>query len=106
VVDKAEPVQHLLVAIRRGRAGQLGMPTVPQDACEAAIANVHDEDMPVLAMLLNRAPLEAIAHALRTDQAGVSSRAQRIVRLLRPGLRIRPDDHNVGSGHGSRARLS
>jgi DNA-binding NarL/FixJ family response regulator len=106
VVDKAEPVQHLLAAIRAAAAGQLAMPAVPQDAYEAAIANVDDEDMPVLAMSLDGAPLDAIAHALRTDQAEVSWRAQRIVGRLRPGLRIRPDDHNVGSGHGSRPRLS
>jgi two-component system response regulator DevR len=105
VVDKTEPVQHLLAALRAAAAGQLAMPAVPQDAYEAAIANV-DEDMPVLAMLLDGAPLDAIAHALRTDQAEVSWRAQRIVGRLRPGLRIRRDDHNVGSGHGSRPRLS
>jgi CheY-like chemotaxis protein len=29
-----------------------------------------------------------------------------IVGRLRPGLRTRPDDRNVGSGHGSRSRLS
>jgi DNA-binding NarL/FixJ family response regulator len=106
VVDKAEPVQHLLAAIRAAAAGQLAMPAVPRDAYEAAIADVDDEDMPVLAMLLHGDPLDAIAHALRTDQAEVSWRAQRIVGRLRPGLRTRPDDHNVGSGHGSRPRLA
>lgn len=106
VVDKAEPVQHLLTAIRAAAAGQLAMPAVPKDAYEAAIANVDDEDMPVLAMLRDGALLDTIAHALGTDQAEVSWPAQRIVGRLRPGLRIRPDDHNVGSGHGSRPRLS
>jgi two-component system response regulator DevR len=106
VVDKTEPVQHLLAATCAAAAGQLAMPAVPQDAYEAAIANVDDEDLPVLAMLLDGAPLDAIAHALRTDQAEVSWRAQRIVGRLRPGLRIRRDDHNVGSGHSSRPRLS
>jgi two-component system, NarL family, response regulator DevR len=106
VVDRAEPVQHLLAAIRAAAAGQLAMPAVPQDAYQAAIANVDDEDMPVLAMLLDGAPLDAIAHALRTDQAEVCWRAQRIVGRLRPGLRTRPDDHDVGSGDGSLPRLS
>jgi DNA-binding NarL/FixJ family response regulator len=80
-VDETEPVQHLLAAIRAAAAGQIAMPAVPQDAYEAAIANVDDEDMPVLAMLLDGAPLDAISHALRTDQAEVSWRAQRIVGL-------------------------
>jgi two-component system, NarL family, response regulator DevR len=92
VVDKAEPVQHLLAAIRAAAAGELAMPAVPRDAYQAAVANVDDEDMPVLAMLLDGAPLDAIAQALRTDQAEVSWRAQRIVGRLRPGLRTRTDD--------------
>jgi two-component system response regulator DevR len=106
VVDKADPVQSLLAAIRRSAAGELAMPAIPLDAYEAAVANLDDEDLPVLAMLLDGAPLDAIAHALRSDQAEVSWRAQRIVGRLRPGLRTRPDDHNVGPGHGSRSRLS
>jgi DNA-binding NarL/FixJ family response regulator len=106
VVDKADPVQSLLAAIRRAAAGELVMPAIPLDAYEAAVANLDDEDLPVLAMLLDRAPLDAIAHALRSDRAELSGRTQRIVGRLRPGLRTRPDDHNVGPGRGSRSRLS
>ena len=54
VVDKAEPVQHLFAAIRAAAAGQLAMPAVAQDAYEAAIANVDDEDMPVLGDVAGR----------------------------------------------------
>jgi two-component system, NarL family, response regulator DevR len=106
VVDKAEPVQSLLAAIRRAAAGELVMPAVSRDAYEAAVANLDDEDLPVLAMLLDGAPFDAIAHALRRDRAEVSWRAQRIIGRLRPGLRTRPDDRNVGRGHGSRSRVS
>ena len=106
VVDKADSVQTLLTAIRRAAAGDLAMPAVPRDAYEAAVANLDDEDLPVLAMLLDGAPLDAIAHALRSDRAEVSWRAQRIVGRLRPGLRTRPDDHTVRPGHGAQSRLS
>jgi two-component system, NarL family, response regulator DevR len=106
VVDKADPVQSLLAAIRRVAAGELAMPAVPLDAYDAAVANLDDEDLPVLAMLLDGAPLDAIAHALRSDRAEASWRARRIVGRLRPGLRTRPEDRTVGSGRGSRSRLS
>jgi DNA-binding NarL/FixJ family response regulator len=98
VVDKAEPVQRLLSAIRAAVSGELVMPAVPRDAYEAAVANVDDEDLPVLAMLLDGAPLDSIAHALRSERAEISWRAERIVGRLRPGLRTRPNAHNAGPG--------
>jgi two-component system, NarL family, response regulator DevR len=104
VVDKAEPAQHLLVAIRRAAAGELVMPEVPWDAYEAAIANIDDEDMPVLAMLLDGVSLESIANALRRDQAEASWRAQRIVGRLRPGLRSRPDVRRADDARGARPK--
>lgn len=100
VVDKAEPVEHLLAAIRQAAAGELAMPAVPRDAYEAAVANLDGEDLPVLAMLLDGTPLDAIAHALRSDLVDVAWRAQRIVGRLCPGLRTRPDEHHVRPGLG------
>jgi DNA-binding NarL/FixJ family response regulator len=89
VLDKAEPVQNLLIAVRRAAAGEETLPAVPRDAYEAAVAALDDEDLPVLAMLLDREPLDAIAHALRTSRTQVSWQAQRIVGRLRPGLNTR-----------------
>jgi hypothetical protein len=97
-VDKAEPVQRLLAAIRGAAAGEIAMPAVSRDGYEAAVANVEDEDLPVLAMLLDGTPLDSIAHALRSDEAEISWRAQRIVGRLRPGLRTRPGDRDSGPG--------
>jgi two-component system response regulator DevR len=91
VVDKAEPVQRLLAAIRGVFIGELALPTVPRDAYEAAVAALDDEDLPVLAMLLDGASLEAMAQALRKGRAEVSWRAQRIVGRLRPVLDAPPD---------------
>ncbi len=85
VVDKTEPVQHLLAAIRG--AGEAVMPAVPHDAYRAAVATVDDDDLPVLGMLLDGASLEAMAQSLRKSRVEVSWRSQRVVARLRPGVR-------------------
>jgi hypothetical protein len=40
VVDKTEPAQHLLAAIRRAVVGEDAMPAVPIDAYEDAVATL------------------------------------------------------------------
>jgi len=92
VVNKAEPVSVLLTAIRRVADGERVIPAVPRDAYEAAVERIDDTDLPVLAMLLDGEPLEAIAEALRTDRAEVAWRAQRIIGRLRPRFRTGPDE--------------
>jgi two-component system, NarL family, response regulator DevR len=87
VVDKAEPVQRLLDAIRGAGAGEYPIPAVPRDAYEAVVSALDVEDLPVLAMLLDGVSHDAIADALRRDVTEVSWRSQRIVGLLRPGRR-------------------
>ena len=106
VVDKSEPVQALLAAIRRAAAGELTMPPVPRDAYEAAVATLDDEDLPVFAMLLDGASLEGMAQALRRSRAEAAWRSQRIVGRLRPVLRMRPDVHTAGTARDGRSRLS
>jgi len=92
VVDKAEPVQTLLAAVRRAASGEVVMGAVPRDAFEAVVARLDDDDLPVFAMLLDREPYDSIAEALRIDQAEVSRRAQRIVGQLRPRRSVDLDD--------------
>jgi DNA-binding NarL/FixJ family response regulator len=92
VVDKAEPVQSLLAAVRRAANGEVVMGAVPRDTFEAAVARLEDDDLPVFAMLLDREPYDSIAEALRIDQAEVSRRAQRIVGRLRPRRSVDLDD--------------
>jgi DNA-binding NarL/FixJ family response regulator len=89
VVDKAEPVQNLLAAIRGAVAGEAAMPAVPHTAYEAAIATLDDEDLPVLAMLLDRTSLDGMAQSLGKSRAELSWRSQRIVARLRPVLKTR-----------------
>jgi two-component system, NarL family, response regulator DevR len=93
VVDKAAPVADLLTTIRRVAAGlAAGAPPVPRHAYEAAVARLDDEDLPILAMLLDGVPHEAIAEALRLDRTEVAWRVQRIVGRIQPRIRRRRDD--------------
>ena len=106
MVDKAEPVQHLLAAIRGAVAGESAMPTVPRDAYEAAVATLDEDDLPVLAMLLDGASLDAMAQALGESRAVVSWQSQRIVGRLRPVLKTRTDEHTAREDRHARSRLS
>jgi DNA-binding NarL/FixJ family response regulator len=102
VVDKAEPVRTLLTALRRVALGEVVLSSVPRDAYEAAVARLMDDDLPVFAMLLDREPPDAIARALRINEAEVSWRAQRIVGHLRPRLGAGADDLAVEAGQSHR----
>jgi DNA-binding NarL/FixJ family response regulator len=89
VIDKAEPVPHLLDAIRRAATGRRTLPDVPHAAYRAAVATLDDEDLPILAMLLDRAPVDDMAQALNKSRAQVSWQSQRIIARLRPTLGTR-----------------
>jgi DNA-binding NarL/FixJ family response regulator len=102
VVDKAEPVRTLLTALRRVALGEVVLSPIPSDVFESAVAKLEDEDLPVLAMLLDREPLDSIARTLRADEAEVSWRAQRIVGRLRPRLGARADELALESGQSHR----
>lgn len=92
IVDKAEPVSALLSAIRAVVAGETVLPEISRDAYEAAVSRLADEDLPVLAMLLEGESLPAIAETMRTDPAEIARRAQRIVGRLRPRAGTRLDE--------------
>jgi DNA-binding NarL/FixJ family response regulator len=86
LVGKSEPVIALLQAIRLVGRGETAFPVVPHHAYEGAVAKLDDEDLPVFAMLLDREPLEMIAHALRAEPSEIAWRAKRIVGRLRPRI--------------------
>jgi DNA-binding NarL/FixJ family response regulator len=98
VVDKTEPVSSLLAAIRAVAAGGTLLPAISRDAYETATARLSEDDLPVLAMLLGGETLPAIAHALRTDQAEIAWRAQRMIGRLRPGATMRSNGHVAEAG--------
>ena len=92
VIGKAEPIPLLLSSIRRVAQGEAVMPPVRHDAYEALIARIDDEDLPILAMLLDGESLDAIAATLRLDRTEVGWRAQRIVGRLRRRIRMHSDE--------------
>jgi DNA-binding NarL/FixJ family response regulator len=97
LVDKADSVHGLLAAIRRAASGELAMPAVRRDAYEAAVATLDDDDVPVLAMLLDGASLEAMAQALRKSRTEVSWRSQKVIGRLRPVIETRPEVYTVAA---------
>ena len=108
VIAKADPIPLLLASIRRVARGQAVMPPLRHEAYEALIARIDDEDLPILAMLLDGEPLDAIAATLRIDRTEVGWRAQRIVGRLRRRIRLASDEPaaetaSVGAG-GSRSQ--
>jgi DNA-binding NarL/FixJ family response regulator len=90
LVDKADTVPTLLAAIRDAARGTRTLPPVPREAFAAGVERVDDEDLPILAMLLDGARADEIAGSLRRDPGEIAWRAQRIVGRLCPGLRQRP----------------
>jgi DNA-binding NarL/FixJ family response regulator len=105
VVDKSEPVPTLLAAIRAVARGEIQIPHIPPDAYEAAAARLDDEDLPILALLLDGEPVDTIAQALRADPSEIAWRRQRIVGRLRPKLRPSPIDQTPAPRR-ARASLS
>jgi len=108
VIGKAEPIPLLLSSIRRVVQGEVVMPPLRHEAYEALIARIDDEDLPILAMLLDGESLDAIAATLSVDRTDVGWRAQRMVGRLRRRIRVRSDEPaastgTVGAG-GSRSR--
>jgi DNA-binding NarL/FixJ family response regulator len=102
VVDKSAPVATLLAAIRRVAEGRSCMAAVPRHAFEAAVGRIDDEDLPILALLLDGESLDGIAEALRLDRAEVAWRARRIVGRLRPRIRRdRTEVHELSHAHGA-----
>jgi DNA-binding NarL/FixJ family response regulator len=92
LIDKAEPVCALLTAIRRVADDQTVIPAVPRHAYQAAVAQLDDNDLPILALLLDGESLPAIAETLSVDRTDVAQRVHRIIGRLRPRIRTRPEE--------------
>jgi DNA-binding NarL/FixJ family response regulator len=90
ILDKSAPASALLDAIRRLAAGEPVLPDIAREDLAAAVARLHDDDLPIFAMLLDRRSPEKIANALGTDERDVARRAAGIVGQLRPRLTREP----------------
>jgi DNA-binding NarL/FixJ family response regulator len=85
VVSKAEPVEVLLSSIRRLAAGERVLEPPAPELLKAAAARLSTEDLPVMALLADRADTAEIALALGLETSEVARRARRVVGLLRGG---------------------
>jgi DNA-binding NarL/FixJ family response regulator len=86
LVDKSQPAPMLISAIRQVAHGERVIPKVSRGDFEAAVARLDDTDLPIFAMLLDGAPVPAIAEELQTDEREAAHRAQKVVARLRPRL--------------------
>jgi two-component system, NarL family, response regulator DesR len=91
VVSKAEPVEVLLSSIRRLGAGERLLEPPAPELLEAAAARLSMEDLPVMALLADRAGISEIALALGLNTGEVARRARRVVGLLQAGSERRRD---------------
>lgn len=82
LLDRSAPQLELVNAIRRVAAGEPSFPEVPLDGYRAAVNRIEDEDLPVLALLLDRGPSAAAADALGYRPGETDRRVRRIMRGL------------------------
>jgi DNA-binding NarL/FixJ family response regulator len=84
LVDKAEPPERLLDAVRRVAAGERLIEAPPPQLMHAAAARLDAGDLPIVAMLLDGAGHDEIAQALgELDRTDVSHRVRRVLGRLR-----------------------
>ena len=81
---RGDGLMHCMRVKRRSRP-----PAVPRDAYEAAVATLDDEDLPVLAMLLDGTQLDAMAQPLGKSRIrALLAVAAGVVGRLRPGSAV------------------
>lgn len=78
LVDKVEPVDALLDSIRRVVRGEWIGPRAPRELLEAAGASLDADDLPILAMLVDRVAPAEIAGTLGLETVEVLRRARRM----------------------------
>jgi DNA-binding NarL/FixJ family response regulator len=83
ILHKGGPARELFEGIRRVARGGDAMPPVSPPLLEAARQALDPEDLPILGMLLDRAPAAEIASTLRVEGPELRDRIDRMLRRLR-----------------------
>lgn len=83
VVDKGVDTEALLNAIREVYRGRKVLPPVSPDQLEAAAGNLDEDDLPVLAMLVDGTPRAGIAEVLCIEPAELEARLDAMLKRLR-----------------------
>jgi DNA-binding NarL/FixJ family response regulator len=83
LVDKAAPPSELFNAIRTVSRGGTVLPAVTRAQLDEAAHRVDPDDLPLLALLVDRTPLTEAAEALRLDRRKLARRIERMLGRLR-----------------------
>ena len=83
LVDKAAPAAELFEAIRLVARGQTALPPLGREELDAAAHKVDDEDLALLAMLVDRTEPSEVAATLRLDRRRMARRIERLLGRLR-----------------------
>jgi DNA-binding NarL/FixJ family response regulator len=92
VVSKADSVESLLTAIRQASAGVATVLPPPQGLRDAAYSRLRQDDLAVLAMLLDGVRIADIGATLGLDECAAMGRARRVVGVLQ-SARDAPTQH-------------
>ena len=90
LVAKTAPPSELFEAIRVVARGGCALPPVTRDQLDAAAHEVDEDDLALLAMLVDRTPPAEVAETLRLDRRRLASRIERLLGRLRRGARPIP----------------
>jgi DNA-binding NarL/FixJ family response regulator len=90
LVAKTAPPSELFEAIRMVARGGCALPPVTRDQLDAAAHEVDEDDLALLAMLVDRTPPAEVAETLRLDGRRLGRRIERLLGRLRRGARPIP----------------
>lgn len=85
LVDKAAPPGQLFDAIRTVSRGGTVLPTVTRAQLDEAAHRIDPDDLPLLALLVDRTSIAETADTLRLDRRKVARRVERMLGRLRTG---------------------
>jgi DNA-binding NarL/FixJ family response regulator len=83
VASKGAPARELFELIRRVARGEKVLPPVTHDQLREASSRLEDEDLPLLALLIDGTSAHDIADTLRIEPRTVSHRVDRVLGRLR-----------------------
>jgi DNA-binding NarL/FixJ family response regulator len=87
VINKAEPPDKLVEAIRRVHRGRTVFPSIGAERLQASAARLDVEDRAILAMRVERTPIDEIALTLGMDEAALDDRLRAMIVRLAPAVR-------------------
>jgi DNA-binding NarL/FixJ family response regulator len=95
VLHKSAAPRELYERLRIVARGDAALPPVSAAALRAAGDALEPEDLPILGMLVERAPLADIAGALRIDRAELSRRLSRMLARIKVPVPAQAERHRT-----------